>query len=179
VPFEVGTGTGQTSADGGAILDVRLGRRLMATLAGQYTAYFTSSGIARLPNSDYALFPLDVPLAGTWREGDAMQLEAMPRIGLTDYFTFHGAYTLRHQAASKYTSPDAASLPLFAATTEQRVGFGFAYSTISRYARGRSSVPFEMIVTHLETIGSSGGLTPKYFRDQIEFRIYYRLRRGR
>ena len=177
VPFEVGTGTGQTSADGGAILDVRLGR-FVATFAGQYTTYFTSAPVARLPNSDFALFPLDVPVSGTWREGDALQVEATPRIRLTDYFTFHGAYAMRHQAASRYTSPNVNSPPLFLATTEQRAGFGFAYSTVARYARGRSSVPLELFFTHLETLTASGGLTPKYSRDQIEVRIYYRLRRG-
>ena len=177
VPFEVGTGTGQTSADGAAVFDMRLGRRLMTTFVGQYTSYFTSSNVARLPNANYALFPLDVPVAGSWREGDALQLEAMPRIQLTDYFTFHGAYTFRHQAASRFTSPDVSTPPLFSATTEQRAGLGFAYSTVTRYTRGRSSVPFELFFTHLETLNASGGLTPKYNRDQIEFRIYYRLRR--
>jgi hypothetical protein len=178
VPFEMGTGTGQTSADGGALIDMRFSRRLMATLGAQYTSYFTSSDVARLPNSDYALFPLDVPIAGSWREGDALQLEAAPRISLTDYFTFFGAYTLRHQAASKYTSPDASTPPLFSATTEQRAGLGLGYSTVSRYAQGRSSVPMELSLTHLETLTASGGLVPKYSRDQIELRIYYRLRRA-
>jgi hypothetical protein len=64
---------------------------------------------------------------------------------------------------------------MFAATTEQRVGLGFGYSTVNRYAVGRSSVPFEVFFTHLETITASGGLTPKYRRDQLELRIYYRL----
>jgi len=178
VPFEVGTGTGQTSADGGAFIDMRFSRRFMATLGAQYTSYFTSSDVARLPNSDYTLFPLDVPITGAWREGDALQLEATPRISLTDYFTFFGAYTFRHQAASKYTSPDAPALPLFSATTEQRAGLGFGYSTITRYARGRASVPIELSFTHLETLTATGGLVPKYSRDQIELRIYYRLRRG-
>lgn len=178
VPFEVGTGSGQTSADGGALIDVRLGRRLMATLGAQYTSYFTSSDVARLPNSDYALFPLDVPIAGGWREGDAIQLEATPRISLTDYFTFFGAYTFRHQAASKYTSPNAPTPPLFSATTEQRAGLGFGYSSVTRYARGAASVPMELSFTHLETLTATGGLVPKYSRDQIELRIYYRLRRA-
>ncbi|HKN67695.1 MAG TPA: hypothetical protein VJW73_15525 [Gemmatimonadaceae bacterium] len=178
VPFEVGTGTGQTSADGGAIVDMRFGRRLMATFGAQYTSYFTSSDVARLPNSDYALFPLDVPIAGSWREGDAVQVEATPRIALTDYITFFGAYTFRHQAASKYTSPDASVSPVFAATTEQRAGLGFGYSTVTRYARGQSSLPIELSFTHLETLTATGGLVPKYGRDQIELRIYYRLRRA-
>ena len=177
VPYEVGTGTGQTSADGGAIFDIRFSRRFMTTLGAQYTAYFTSAPVGRLPNSDYSLFPMDTPVAGMWREGDAVQAEAMPRISLTDYFAIHGAYTFRHQAASKYTSPDIAAPPLFEASTEQRVGLGFGYSTVARYARSVSVVPLEVFYTHLETIMATGGLTPKYRRDQIEFRIYYRLRR--
>lgn len=175
VPFEVGTGTGQTSADIAAIFDVRFARRMMTTLTGVYTAYFTRASIPRLPNSDYALFPLDEPVPGTWREGNALQIEATPRVLLTEYFTFHGAYALRHQAAPEYAALDGGPAPTFAATTEQRLGLGFVYSTLARYARGRSSIPFELFFTHLETIAARGGLVPKYHRDQIEFRIYYRL----
>ena len=180
VPYEVGIGTGQTNVDGGAIVDIGLGRRFMTTLAGQYTVYLTSAQIPRMPNSDYSLFPMDSEVAGTWREGNAIQAEAMPRFLLTDYFTIHGAYTIRHQAASKYTSPDVAEPPMIAASTEQRIGWGFGYSTVARYARSVSVVPLEVFYTHLQTITASGGLTPRYSRDQIEFRIYYRLpRRGR
>ena len=175
VPFEVGTGTHQTGADLGAVLDTRFTRRLMATLAAQYTAYFSNAAILRVPNSDYSLFPLVPPVPGTWREGNAIQLEATPRIQLTDFFSFSGAYALRHQAAAQYTTNDGSAVPMFDATTEQRVGLGFSYSTVNRYAVGRSSFPFEVFFTHLETITASGGLTPKYRRDQIELRIYYRL----
>jgi hypothetical protein len=178
VPYEIGTGTGQTSADAGAIFDVRMARRFMATLAGQYTAYFTSANVARMPNSDYALFPLDLPVAGTWREGNVIQLEATPRFEVMDFFTVHAAYAFRHQAAAQYTSPDVSPAPTFLATTEQRAGFGFAYSTVERYARARSTIPFEVSYTHLETLTASGGLVPKYSREQIEVRIYYRLRRS-
>jgi len=178
VPFETGTGTGQMSADAGAILDIRLAKRFMATLAGEYTAYFTSANVARMPNSDYALFPLDLPIAGTWREGNAVQAEATPRFQVTDYFTVHAAYAFRRQAAPQYTSADVSAPPSFLATTEQRAGIGFAYSTVARYAKARSTVPFEVSYTHLETLTASGGLVPKYSREQIEVRIYYRLRRG-
>src|SRR5205085_10754805 len=78
VPYEVGTGTGQTSADAGAVFDMKFSRRFMATVAGVFTTYFTSANVPRLPNSDYALFPFDVPIVGTWREGDALQLMATP-----------------------------------------------------------------------------------------------------
>lgn len=179
VPYEVGIGTGQTNIEGGAIVDLGLGRRFMTTLAGEYTAYLTSASIARLPNSDYSLFPMDSAVAGSWREGNAIQAEAMPRFLLTNHFTIHAAYTIRHQAASKYTSLDVSEPPLMSASTEQRIGFGFGYSTVDRYVRSLSVVPLEVFYTHLQTITASGGLTPRYSRDQIELRIYYRLpRRG-
>jgi hypothetical protein len=171
VLYQVGTGTGQTSADGGAIFDVRLGRRFMATLAGQYTGYFTSAPLPRLPNSDYALFPIDLPASGAWKSGNVIEAEAMPRFLLTDYFTIHGAYTFRQVAASQYTSPGANAPPLVAASTEQRAGLGFGYSAVAHYAHGTATLPLEVFYTHLETIAASGSLMPKYRRDQIEFRI--------
>jgi hypothetical protein len=178
--YEVGTGTGQTSVDAGGILDIGIGNRLVATVGAEYTAYLTSSSVPRMPNSDYALFPLDAPVAGTWREGNALQLQAAPRIRFTDYFTFNGMYMIRHQNASQYTSPDVTAPPVILATTEQNVGLGFSYSAVARYASGRSPLPIEMTYTHLETIAASGGLVPKYNRDMVEVRIYYRLfRRGR
>jgi hypothetical protein len=175
VPFEVGTGTHQTGGDLAAVIDTRFSRRLMTTLTVQYTAFFTNAPILRLPNSDYALFPFEPPVPGTWREGNALELEATPRIQITDFFSLNGAYALRHQAAPQYAATDGSTAPVFEATTEQRVGLGFGYSTVNRYLTGRSSFPFEVFFTHLETIAASGGLTPKYRRDQIELRIYYRL----
>jgi len=177
VPFAIGTGTGQTSADGAAVLEVRLPARVLVTLLGQYTAYFGSAPVHRVPGDNYSLFPLDVPIQGTWRAGNTLQIEATPRYLLSDYFTLHGNYTIRRQAGSTYTSPDLTTAPLFEPTTEQRIGVGFAYSTLARYAGRRASVPFEVFFTQMQTIAASGGLTPRYTRTQLEFRIYYRLRR--
>ena len=178
--YEVGTGTGQFSVDGGGIFDIGIGSRFMATVGAEYTAFLTSSSVPRMPNSDYALFPLDAPVAGTWREGNALQLQAIPRIRLTSYFTLNGMYMMRHQNASQYTSPNVTEPPVILATTEQNVGLGFSYSAVARYASGRSPLPIEMTYTHLETVAASGGIVPKYNRDMVEVRIYYRLfRRGR
>jgi hypothetical protein len=178
VPFEVGTGTGQTSADGGAFLDLRFQPRFMTTLGGQYTAYFGSARIDRVPGDEFSPFPLGAPAAGSWRAGNAIQAEATPRFLLTDYFTLHGHYAFRRQEGSSFASPTIMQAPRFAASMEQRVGFGFAYSTLARYARGRASIPIEVLYAHLETIAGSGGLTPKLAREQIELRIYYRFRRA-
>ena len=175
VPFELGTGTHQNGADLGMIVDARFSSLLMATLAAQYTAYFSNVAILRTPNSDYSLFPFQPPVPGSWREGNAIQVAATPRVQLTGDLSVNGAYALRRQAAPQYLTSDGSPAPVFDATTEQRVGVGFAYSTVNRYQLGRSSFPFEVFFTHLETIAASGGLVPKYRRDQLEFRIYYRL----
>jgi hypothetical protein len=42
--------------------------------------------------------------------------------------------------------------------------------------RSGGRLPIEMRFTHLEAISGAVG-QPKYFRDQIEVRIYYRLLR--
>ena len=53
------------------------------------------------------------------------------------------------------------------------MGGGVSYSTLSSY-RGTGPLPIEMRFTHLEAItGDAGRL--KFFRDQLEVRIYYRL----
>lgn len=177
VPFEIGTGTGQTSADVGALLDLGLGR-VMTSFAGNYTAYFGTAKALRVSSDEFGIFPLDAPRSGRWRAGNALQVDATPRILLTDYFSVHGHYTLRLQAASRFTSPSLETPPLFESSTEQRAGVGIAYSTLARYARGRTSVPIELFFSHLQTIAAHGGLTPQIARAQIELRIYYRLRRG-
>jgi hypothetical protein len=123
---------------------------------------------------------MDTVVSGTWREGGAIQAEAMPRFLLTDYFAINAAYTFRHQGASTFSAPGLTEPPVFSASNEQRIGIGFSYSTVARYARSLSVVPLEVFYTHLQTVTATGGLTPQYHRDQIEFRIYYRLpRRGR
>ena len=178
VPFEIGTGTGQTSAEAAGIVDVRFRPRITATFAGQYTTYFGSAKVHRVPGSEFTLFPLDAPLPGRWHAGNAVQIEATPRFLLTDFFSVNGQYTLRRQEGGSYRPASVTTASVFAASTEQRVGFGIGYSSLARYVRGKTNVPLEMFYSHLETFAARGGLTPKYTREQLELRLYYRLRRG-
>lgn len=177
VPFDVGTGTGVTSADGGAVVDLLLFPRVLTTVAGRYTAYLGDAPVTRIPGADFALFPLGVPVPGTWRPGDALEVDATPRYLITKALALHGLYSFRRQAASRFTATGAATVPLFEATTQQRAGVGFSYSTLASYARGRNTIPLEITFSHLETLTSSTA-APKYTRDQIELRLYYRLLRG-
>ena len=110
-----------------------------------------------------------------------MQAEAMPRF--LAHRLLHDSrrrtrFVIRQRAS--YTSPDVTAPPFFHASTEQRVGLGFGILDGCSLCAQRERGAARGVLQHLETITATGGLTPKYHRDQIEFRIYYRLRaRGR
>jgi hypothetical protein len=88
------------------------------------------------------------------------ELQVAPRWHLSEPFAFHGAYSLR--------STDKLG-------ADQLVGGGVSFSTLSTYRRGSGSLPMEMRFTHLEAISGDAG-RPKFWRDQLEVRIYFRLR---
>jgi hypothetical protein len=88
------------------------------------------------------------------------EVHLSPRWHLSEPFAVHGAYSLR--TTDKLGG-------------DQLVGGGVSYSNLARYTGGRS-MPMEMRFTHLEAISGDAG-RPKFFREQIEVRIYYRLRR--
>jgi hypothetical protein len=89
-----------------------------------------------------------------------MELQVAPRWHLSEPFAIHGAYSLR--STDKLGG-------------DQLVGAGLSFSTLSAYRRGTRPLPMEMRFTHLEAISGDAG-RPKFFRDQIELRIYSRLR---
>jgi len=59
---------------------------------------------------------------------------------------------------------------------DQLVGGGVTYSTLSAYRSGArgGGLPLEMRFTHLEAVSGDSN-RPKFFRDQLEMRIYFRL----
>ncbi|MEX2177964.1 MAG: hypothetical protein WD801_04590 [Gemmatimonadaceae bacterium] len=88
----------------------------------------------------------------------AFSVHLAPRWHLSEPLSVHAAYTHR--------DGDLAGAMQF-------VGGGVTLSTLSTFRRGGGPLPMEMRFTHLEAIGGEPG-QPKYFRDQIELRIYFR-----
>jgi len=86
-----------------------------------------------------------------------IDVDVAPRWHLSQPLSLHAAYSLR--------SADSTG-------SDQLLGGGITFSG----STGTRSAPIEMRFTHLEAITGAAG-RPKFFRDQIEFRIYYRLRR--
>lgn len=94
------------------------------------------------------------PVNTRWTE-----VHLAPRYHLSTPFAIHGAYSLR--------TTDGLG-------TDQIVGGGVSFSMFSLARTSRA--PVEMRFTHLESISGDAG-RPKFVRDQLELRIYYRLRR--
>lgn len=190
-PFDPGTGEGQMDLEGRGALDLRAGAHVAATLAGLYSYQLTSAHLSRAPMPGGAIFPLEAPYEADWKPGNLWQAEVTPRILPTEFLAITGHYVIRHVAndlvtptatpGDTTTSAQVLPAPYVAhwASTEQRVGIGFTYSALESYVHGTSPLPLEISWVHLETIHSSGGIAPKYFQDQLGFRLYYQLLGGR
>ena len=85
------------------------------------------------------------------------EINLAPRWHFSDPFSIHGAWSLRS------TDKEGG---------DQLVGGGVSISRISDFTGG--PLPIEMRFTHLQALSGDPG-RPKFFRDQLELRIYYRL----
>jgi hypothetical protein len=87
------------------------------------------------------------------------EINLAPRWHLSEPFSVHAAYSLRS------TDKEGG---------DQLVGGGVSIMRISDLRDG--PLPIEMRFTHLQAITGDPG-RPKFFRDQLELRLYYRLRK--
>lgn len=186
--YEIGSGTGQLAVEGRLANDLRFGRRFGTTIVGQYVASLGSARVFGATSAYGGAVPLG-PRAPMERElGSVLQVDVAPRFTLARYFTLDGYYSLIHRADDRYTSvspstvDDQALVPGFQVNsfvipgaTEQRVGFGFGYSTLGDYTGGRAPLPIEVSFSHLETLHASGGPVYKASFDQVRFRLYLRV----
>jgi hypothetical protein len=85
------------------------------------------------------------------------EISLAPRWHFSDPFSVHAAYALRS------TDKEGG---------DQLAGGGVSISRISDFTGG--PLPIEMRFTHLQAIKGDPG-RPKFFRDQLELRLYYRL----
>jgi hypothetical protein len=150
------TGSRQSPSD---LVDLRLGeasvivdsRAILDARAGRLGLLATGAFATSVRSND-------TTNAAT-RDSRWTELQVSPRWHLSEPFAVHGAYSFR--SSDKHGG-------------DQVVGGGVSFSTLSSYRRGGKDLPLEMRFTHLEAITGDAG-RPKFFRDQIEVRIYFRL----
>lgn len=187
--FSVGAGDGQTDAEMSVAIDADGPGRLGATVLARYTAQFGEVAASRLPDARGSLTPFGSSADGTRTPGHITSLEVSPRYRLGHSLAVSAHYGLLARGDDRYTFPvqgaaagplDPVTLPASAAAggyREQRAGFGVTYSTAAAWERGVIRVPILVSYTHLETFSGSSAMVPRASRDQIQVRLYYRLRR--
>lgn len=184
--FDIGTGYGQNGIELAAAADAQLSSRFSGTAVASYTQQLGTINVARVPTTGNNALPLTAPTPGTYSAGNVLLASIKPRVRIAGFLAINGQYTLTHTAADKYTLGPAVTdssgnvisvapaAPFgLAATTTHQIGFGFTYSTIATGDARPLRLPFELSFSHLEVIAASGGPTPKTFRDQVAFRLYF------
>ena len=164
--------------------------RFGATIAARYVKAFARTVTAPLYGNPEASFPFPAFGERSRTAGDVIGLDLSPRYFFSDWLSLDAHYGLERVGAATWSdgavqppcSNCFAALPAVvttsgSATTAQRLGVGFRLSTVNAYARKQASFPIEVSFAHLETVTGDAGL-PKASRDQIQLRIYYRLRRA-
>ena len=189
--LDVGTGDGQNDFEVRPALDVGLGRYFWMSLVGRVVFQQADQVEARVPTSVGQALPPAYSLQSVDRKlGNYYQLDASPRVMLTDYFAVAGLYSFRRKQQDEYTGTftldsattgvgpvtlDANTLALGTEQTEQRVGGGVVYSTAAAASRGRGRLPLEISYSHMQTLRGRGRTQAKFFTDRVQVRVYTRL----
>lgn len=193
-PFDPGTGLGAWFVDGGLHADAAIDARawLSASLRG-------GTGFAAQRRTRFARGPLGLgPLSGAitdaaWTPGSFVQAELSPRYALSEFFGVSAHYAFTGRGADRLESaPDGrpivepgtlgiaagtpSALPALARAASsrvQRLGLGASYSTVSAARRGRTRLPLELHLRHVETV--TGRNVDRESYQQVELRVYTRL----
>jgi hypothetical protein len=110
--------------------------------------------------------------------GVRYDIELAPRVAIGQFFGLSGAVLLRHWGEDSYrtlgTTGDVAQMQSSAIPSRslRAASIGATFSTLSSYARGRSRIPAEVIFTHTEPLGASGGMVPAIATERLELRLY-------
>jgi hypothetical protein len=184
-PFDPGTGDGQTDLIGAAHMDLLFGGRFWMTLTGRYVQQMEDRLTMRVYPRTLPLAPLSTRFEVDRDLGDIVEFEAAPRLVLGRYVSLGARYAYRDKTEDKHQvifddvvdppNIDLTVLDSATAYTEQELGVGFTFSTLSAHSIGLAKVPMEVTYQHVETLKAEGAFLPKRARDEIRVRVYLRL----
>ncbi|MGI9090579.1 MAG: hypothetical protein ACR2GG_05675 [Gemmatimonadaceae bacterium] len=186
--IEIGTGTHQSAVLVRGYTDILLGRHFWTSVIGRYTRQTSSDAVIRYRGTGEVFPPISARQSMQRQLGNVTEVEATPRWVFNDFISVGGQYLYRHKPADSYSvsgglvsnttalSPfDPLQLGSGSDFTEQRIGGGVAFSNARAVQMGRSHFPFDVSYLHSETI--RGANVPKLIIDQIQVRLYRRVRR--
>lgn len=157
--------------------DIMLGRHFWVSAVGRFAKSANDSMTIRFAPG--VAFPSASSAINVNRQvANLVEIEATPRWVFNDYLSLGGQYLYRHKPVDEYTLNGVAAPQMGLGTdfTEKRVGGGIAFSNAHAVSLGKSKIPFDVSYMHSETISGSGGYVPKLIMDQIQIRLYWRVR---
>jgi hypothetical protein len=193
--IDIGTGRKATTVEGRWFGDLLVGGHFWESFIVRFNKPFSDTQDMRiidLPNEELA--PLYRKQSVSRQLGTTFEFETAPRIVVNDYLAVSGWYLYRHHQQDNYTGAftipaavtgfsditiNAATLDLETEQTEHRLGGGLSYSNLYSFEQGKAKVPFEVTYLHWQTVKGAGGNQPKFFTDQIQLRLYFRLFGGK
>lgn len=179
-PFLLATGDGQDDLEFMSATDILAGRKLWGSVIVRYTMQQPLDRTTRIPDATGSPFiPIDRRRMTRTELGDRLQVEALPRWVVTDYFAFGLQYRFTSQEAGSVdeNEPVTDATPLSYATpsmTAHEVGIGFTWSSIAAHRRGRARLPLEIQYDHTMVVAGSGGAI-RFSADRVSVRAYARF----
>ena len=185
----IGVGDGP-GAEVRSAMDVIAGS-VGATVAARFVKSFPRTIEVPLSGDPEAFFAAPAFGPASVTAGSVLGMDFTPRLFIGEWLALDGHYGFERTGATTYQlaatapatlCPNCGATPPFApnaaSRSAQRVGFGVRYSSVDAYLRGRARTPIEVSFTHLETITGDVGV-PKLQRDQVQVRLFLRIRNRR
>jgi hypothetical protein len=182
---DVGTGDHQLDVEVGLRTDLVLGRALWVHAGGRFGRQFADQLERRVSPANLPFAPR-ASLALVRRDlGDYAALDLVPNWRLDDAFSLGVGWHWFRQGPSRHsyvTATDqtrigwpASVLDQETAVSRMRVGAGLTFSTLSRYAAGRASLPYTVTASWQNTFWGEGGRVPAASVFNLTIRGYVRI----
>jgi hypothetical protein len=179
-PFLLPTGDGQDDLEFLSATDILAGRHLWGSVIVRFTKQQPIDRITRIPDASGSPFiPLDRRRMARTQLGNRIEVEALPRWIMNDYFAFGLQYRFMTQQAGSVDeiAPFTDAIPLttsLPSMSSHEVGIGFTWSSIAAHRRNRAKLPLEISYDHTMVIAGTGGAV-RFSADRISVRAYARL----
>lgn len=183
--IDVGTGDHQLDVELGVRSDLTLGTSFRVVAAGRIGIQFADQLERRVSPPSLPIAPL-ARLALVRRDlGDYVGLDITPTWRLDEALSLGVRYAYFRQGSTRFSyedTADSARTGLPASVLDQetavrwmRIGVGVTFSTLSRFAAGRASLPYTLTIGYQNTLWGRGGRTPQASLVYIDLASYFRL----
>jgi hypothetical protein len=183
--FDLGTGTHQMGLDLALANDLLLGDRFLVHAVARVGGGMADQIPMRVTPPSLPFAPIAQLATIKRTPGSYVGLDLAPTWMMDDAFSVRVDYSYFSQGAMRhsYVNPsDAARVGLPASVLDEgtamswmRLGAGVTFSTVDRFTRGLTSLPYTLTVSYANTVWAAGGRVPKISEMSVMLRAYVKL----